>query len=163
MRGTGDDDVAYADDLVVGARSVSPARTVTEADIAAFAGLSGDYNRLHTDAVYAAASGYGQRIAHGLLVLSIVSGLGTRTALMRRMEPSILGLLNVDCRWPSPTFIGDTLHVVIEVAETRPTRKPERGVVVLRRSAVNQRGETVMDSAWTLLVRNRPPRGTDAG
>lgn len=161
MRGTGDDDVAYADDLVVGARYESPARTVTEADIAAFAGLSGDYNRLHTDAVYAGASGYGQRIAHGLLVLSIVSGLGTRTALMRRMEPAILGLLNVDCRWPKPTFIGDTLHVVIEVAETRPTRKPERGVVILRRSAVNQRGETVMDSAWTLLVRNRPRRATD--
>lgn len=57
MRGTGDDDVAYADDLVVGARFVSPARTVTEADIAAFAGLSGDYNRLHTDAAPGGANG----------------------------------------------------------------------------------------------------------
>ncbi|HEX9648286.1 MAG TPA: MaoC/PaaZ C-terminal domain-containing protein [Alphaproteobacteria bacterium] len=150
-----EDYVVYFEDLAVGDRFVSPARTVTEADIAAFAGLSGDYNPLHTDAVAAGASAYGERIAHGLLVLAIASGLCSRTPVMKFMERSVLGLLGVECRWLKPTLIGDTVHVVLEVTATRATSKPGRGLVEMRRSAVNQRGETVMESDWTLLVRAR--------
>jgi acyl dehydratase len=151
-----EDYVVYLEDLAVGDRFVSPARTVTEADITAFAGLSGDFNPLHTDAVAAGESAFGERIAHGLLVLAIASGLSARTPVMKFMERSVLGLLGVECRWRKPTLIGDTIHVVLEVTGKRASSKPGRGVVEMRRSAVNQRGETVMESMWTTLVRARP-------
>jgi acyl dehydratase len=147
--------VVALEDLNVGDRFESTGRTVTESDITTFAGLSADYNGLHIDAEYAAKTPFGQRIAHGMLVLSITSGLASRMPLMRFMEPSILGLLNLECRWAKPTFIGDTIHVEVEVADKRTTSKPDRGVVVLKRLAVNQRGETVMESEWKLLVRAR--------
>jgi len=147
--------VVHFEDLAVGDSFRSPARTVTESDITAFAGLSADYNGLHTDAEFAKGTAFGQRIAHGLLVLAITSGLASRMPLMRFLEPSIMGLLNLECRWRAPTFIGDTIHVDVRVADKRTTSKPDRGVVTLERLAVNQRGETVMESAWTLLVRTR--------
>lgn len=136
-------------------------RTVTEADIVAFAGLSGDYNALHTDAEYAASTPHGGRIAHGLLVLSIVSGLSTRLPVMKCMERTILGLANLQCRWKRPTKIGDTLHVVLEVGDKGPGAKPDRGTVVLKRTAVNQRGEVVMESDWSLVLKRSAP--VDAG
>ena len=147
--------VAYLEDLTVGDRFVSPGRTITEADVTAFAGLSGDYNPLHTDAEYARETPYGQRIAHGLLVLAVVSGLSARTPLMRAMEKSIIGLVNLECRWKMPTLLGDTIRVALEIADKRISGKPDRGIVVLSRSALNQRDEVVMESDWTLLVRAR--------
>jgi acyl dehydratase len=143
--------------LNVGDTFKTAGRTVTEADIVAFAGLSGDYNALHTDAEFAATTPHGERIAHGLLVLAIVSGLSTRLPVMKCMERTILGLANLECRWRRPTRIGDTLHVVLEVAEKAPAAKSDRGTVVLRRTAVNQRGETVMESDWSLVLRRHTP------
>ncbi|MCP1336265.1 MaoC/PaaZ C-terminal domain-containing protein [Futiania mangrovi] len=144
----------YFDTLEVGERFVSEGRTVTERDIIAFAGLSGDFNALHIDAEYAATTQHGQRIAHGLLVLSIASGLSTQMPVMKFMSSTIVGLANLECRWLKPTFIGDTIHVVLEVTEKVPSRsKPDRGTLVLSRKAVNQRGETVMDSTWKLILK----------
>ncbi|MDX5361563.1 MAG: MaoC family dehydratase N-terminal domain-containing protein [Alphaproteobacteria bacterium] len=144
----------YFDTLEVGERFVSEGRTVTERDIIAFAGLSGDFNALHIDAEYAATTQHGQRIAHGLLVLSIASGLSTQMPVMKFMSSTIVGLANLECRWLKPTFIGDTIHVVLEVTEKVPSRsKPDRGTLVLSRKAVNQRGETVMDSVWKLILK----------
>jgi acyl dehydratase len=148
-------DPVYFDDLVAGDRWTTAGRTVTEADVVAFAGLSGDYNRLHVDAEFAAGTPYGERVAHGLLVLSIASGLSTRLAVSEAMAPNILGLLDLQCRWPGPTRFGDTVHVVLTITETRPTSKPGRGVVTMTREVVNQRDETVMVSTWKLLLRAR--------
>lgn len=147
----------YFETLEVGAQFKTAGRTVTEADIVAFAGLSGDYNALHTDAEYAATTPHGGRIAHGLLVLSIVSGLSTRLPVMKAMERTILGLANLQCRWRRPTKIGDTIHVVLEVAEKKPGAKNDRGSLVLKRTAINQRGETVMESDWSLILRRQTP------
>lgn len=149
--------VVWFETLEVGERFETAGRTVTEADIVAFAGLSGDYNALHTDAQYAASTPHGQRIAHGLLVLSIVSGLSTRLPVMKCMERTILGLSNLQCRWRRPTRIGDTIHVVLEVVEKTPGAKADRGTVMLRRTAVNQHGEVVMESDWSLVLRRQPP------
>ena len=143
--------------LNVGDTFRTAGRTVTEADIVSFAGLSGDYNALHTDAEYAATTPHGGRIAHGLLVLAIVSGLSTRLPVMKCMERTILGLANLQCRWRRPTRIGDTIHVVLEVAEKKPRAKGDRGENVLRRTAINQRGETVMESDWSLILRRQTP------
>jgi acyl dehydratase len=106
----------YFDDLAVGGRQTTAGRTLTEADIVGFAGLSGDFNALHMDAEFAAGAPHGQRIAHGLLVLAIASGLSTRLPLMKLLEKSIFGLAGLECKWAKPVFIGDTLHVVLEIA-----------------------------------------------
>ena len=153
------DDVAnfrlHFEDLAVGQSFQSPRRTVTEADIVAFAGLSGDYNALHTDALHGAGTVHGERIAHGLLVLAIASGLSTRMPLMRALEPTLIGLTNLQVRWRRPTRIGDTLHVLAEVTGLEGGSKSDRGVVTMQRSAVNQHGEAVMISDWTLVVARK--------
>lgn len=128
-------------------------RTITETDVVNFAGLSGDFNRLHVDAEYASSTSFHQRIAHGLLVLSVLSGLTTQSAGYRALEPWILGLLDVSCRFPRPTFIGDTIHVQVTVLERTPTSKPGRCVVVFRREAVNQRDEIVVQADFKMMIR----------
>jgi acyl dehydratase len=148
-----DQPVIYFEDLQIGMECDSAGRTVTEADVVAFAGLSGDYNQLHVDEEFAGETVHGGRIAHGLLVLSILSGLCTRVALMQGLGGSIIGLGGLECRWKRPVKIGDTLHVRLSVTELRRTSKGDRGVVMLQRDAVNQRGEVVLESMWTLIVR----------
>ena len=146
----------YFDDLSVGDRFETSGRTVTEGDIVAFAGLSGDFNSLHMDAEFATSTPHGQRIAHGLLVLAMVSGLATRLPLMKLMEKAILGLAGLECKWFKPVFIGDTLHVAVEIVDKEQGRNPDRGTLVMKRSAVNQRGETVMESIWRIVLKTRP-------
>jgi acyl dehydratase len=143
----------YFETLEIGQRFVSPRRTVTEADVVNFAGLSGDYNGLHTDAMLAAETQHGERIAHGLLVLAITSGLSTRLPAMRGMERTLIGLKNLQVQWRAPTKIGDTLHVIAEVVEKQAGSKPDRGTIVMRRTARNQRGEDVMVSDWSLVLK----------
>jgi acyl dehydratase len=145
----------YFDDLSVGQSCVSAGRTVTEADIVAFAGLSGDYNQLHVDEQFARQTVHGGRIAHGMLVLAILSGLSTRTPLMQGLGPTLVGLVGLECRFKKATKIGDSVHVRLTVAELKPTSKGGRGIVVLNRDAINQHGEVVLESVWSLMVRCR--------
>lgn len=146
----------YWEDLVVGTRYATASRTITETDVVAFATLTGDLNRQHIDVEYSKTSMFGQRIAHGLLVVSIGSGLNTRTVAYQLMEPSLLGLVGTELTFQAPTFIGDTVHVDIEVTARRETRRSDRGVVTFRRSTVNQRGEIVVEAVVTMLMRCRP-------
>ncbi len=146
---------AYFEDLAVGMQFLSAGRTVTEADVVAFAGLSGDYNQLHVDAEFAQKSVHGARIAHGLLVLSILSGLSTRVPLMQALGDTMVGLAGLECKWRVATKIGDTLHVRLSIVDLKPTSKGDKGLVMLKREALNQRAEVVLDSMWTLLVRCR--------
>lgn len=145
----------FLDDLRVGDVYVTVGRTVTETDIVSFAGLSGDYNSLHVDAEFASSTPHGSRIAHGLLVLSISSGLSTRLAFSEAIAPNILGLLDLQCRWPAATRIGDTIRVRLTVTEIGSTSKPDRGVLSMTRDTVKQDGTAVMTSTWKLLVRMR--------
>jgi acyl dehydratase len=145
----------FYEDLVVGQSHLTAGRTVTESDIVSFAGLSGDYNGLHVDAEYAATTDFGERVAHGLLVLSIASGLSTRLAFSEALAPNILGLLDLQCRWPRPTRIGDTIRVEVSIADRTATSRPERGIVTLHRRVRNQSQEVVMESSWKLLIRSR--------
>jgi len=145
----------FFDDLEVGMRFESAGRTVTEADIVSFAGLSGDYNQLHIDHEFAAKTVHGERIAHGMLVLAIVSGLSTRVALMLGVSEQIIGLLNLECKFKATTKIGDTLRVILTVEELRLSSKGDSGVMVLSRNAMNQRGDVVMESIWKLLIKTR--------
>jgi len=150
-----EDYVVYFDDLNVGDKFKTPSRTITEADVTNFACLSGDFNRLHVDLEYAKATQFGQRIAHGLCVLAIASGLTTRLPLIKFIEKTLIALANLECRWVKPTFIGDTIHVDVEIIAKEETSKPDRGLIVMRRTAVNQRAEAVMESEWKLMMRRR--------
>ena len=145
----------YWDDIDIGEKFITRGRTVTEADVVNFAALSGDYNSIHVDAVSSARSHHGQRIAHGLLVMSVISGLNTRLVMNQRMEPSLIAILNIECRFPKPTFIGDTLHAEISLEDKRLTSDARRGILVFQRLGVNQRQETVMHSVFKLLVATR--------
>ena len=144
----------YYEQFELGKRIGTPGRTVTEADIVNFAGLSGDFNSIHTDAAYSASSFYGKRVAHGLLVLSIASGLAVRTGMM---EGTVLAWREIsDWRFSQPVFIGDTVQVELEVSETKPMPRLNAGMVGLEVQVNNQDGKAVMNGRWTLLVLNQP-------
>jgi acyl dehydratase len=152
-------DRLYFEDLPLDKTFVTAGRTITEADVVAFAGLSGDFNSLHVDETFAAATGFGGRIAHGLLVLSIASGLTTRLPVLHALQPSLLGMTDVTCHWLAPTRIGDTIRVELTFTAAQLTRSGTRGRVTERRVALNQDDVTVLDSQWTLLVATRPSAG----
>jgi acyl dehydratase len=152
-------DRLYLEDLPLDKTFVTSGRTITEADVVAFAGLSGDFNSLHVDETFAAATGFGGRIAHGLLVLSVASGLTTRLPVLHALQPSLLGMTEVTCHWLAPTRIGDTIRVELTFIGAQLTRSGTRGRVTERRVALNQDDVTVLDSQWTLLVAARPSAG----
>ena len=140
------------EDIQVGDEYLSPGRTVTEADIVAFAGLSGDYNVLHTDAEFMRTSIFGERIAHGLLGLAISSGLGTRATPRPFATIAFLGLR---WRFKGPIKIGDTIRVRLRVTDKRETSKPDRGIVTIQRSVLNQRAEIVQEGDTEIMVERR--------
>jgi acyl dehydratase len=142
----------YFDDIEVGEEYESPGRTVTETDIVIFAGLSGDYNILHTDAEFMKQSIFGERIAHGLLGLSIQAGLFTRATL----PYATIALSGLRWKFKGPIKIGDTIRVRARVSAKKETDKPERGLVTLERRVVNQRDEVVQEGETDLLVERRP-------
>ena len=154
--------VLHWEDLTVGWRYSTAGRTITEADVVAFAALTGDLNRLHVDAEFAKASSFGQRIAHGLLVISIGTGLHTRTIANQLMEPSLVGLLETQLRFLRPTFFGDTIRVAAEVVDRRETKRPDRGVVTFRRTTTNQRGEAVAEATVTMMMLRRAAHAESA-
>lgn len=141
------------DTIVEGHTFESASRTITETDVVNFACLSGDFNRIHVDQEYARSTPYGQRIAHGLLVLSVLSGLTTQSSGYRAIEPSIMALKDLGCRFPKPTFLGDTIFVRVTVQEKRDTGRADRGEVTFRREAVNQRGEVVVQADFRMMMR----------
>lgn len=136
----------------MGEEYVSPGRTVTEADIVLFAGLSGDYNIIHTDAEFMKTSIFGERIAHGLLGLAIQSGL-----LTRAMQPyATIAFAGLKWKFRNPVKIGDTIHVRGKVIGKVESPKPDRGVITLARTVLNQRGEVVQEGETDLVVERRP-------
>jgi acyl dehydratase len=147
----------YWEDLAVGMGFQTPGRTITEADVVGFAGLTADFNRLHVDKDFAESTPFGQRVAHGLLVASISVGLTTRSLMHQLMEQTQIAVMENRIRFLRPTFIGDTVRVMVEVAERRETRNAERGVTVFRRSTLNQNNEAVIESTVVYLMIRRSP------
>jgi 3-hydroxybutyryl-CoA dehydratase len=119
----------------------------------AFAGLSGDFNQLHTDAEFAKSTPFGQRVAHGLCVLSIVSGLAVQCGVM---EGTILAFREIsEWKFSQPVFIGDTIHAELQVAETKPFPRLGGGLVSITLNVRNQKGETVHRGKWHVLMASR--------
>ena len=144
----------YFEEFQVGQRIVSAGRTVTESDIVSFAGLSGDFTAIHTDAEYSKTTPAKQRIAHGLLVLSIASGLAAQTGLL---EGTVMVFREIsEWKFIKPVVIGDTIHVVIEVTETKALPRIGGGSVAISLSVINQHGEATMKGVWSVLMMSKP-------
>jgi acyl dehydratase len=144
------------DDLNIGDEWESPSRTVTEADVVAFAGLSGDYNPLHMDHEQALRSPFGRPIAHGLLGLSIASGLASAAPRVDTM--AFLAIL--DWKFLHPIAFGDTIHVITSVVALEPRSRGRRGVVTWHRRLINQHGKTLQQGTMQTLVRSRQHHDT---
>ena len=143
----------YFEEFEVGTETTTPGRTMTEADVIAFAGLSGDYNQLHTDAEFAKGSPFGARIAHGLLGLSMASGLASRIGLM---EGTVLAFMGLNWKFKAPIMIGDTISLRIRVSKKREASQMGGGIVILNVQILNQRDEIAQEGSWTVLVRSGP-------
>jgi 3-hydroxybutyryl-CoA dehydratase len=149
----------YFEDCRVGEQAVAPSRTITETDIVQFAGLTGDWHPLHSDAEYAKQSVFGERIAHGMLILAIGSGLLFRSAdniALPRFSVAAAGLDNV--RFVAPTKIGDTVSLQSEVTQMQEMGV-DRGLIIARHRMLNQRGEVVLTFTTKMLVKRRPRGG----
>ncbi len=143
----------YFEDLEIGHETKSPGRTMTETDILNFAGLSGDFHELHTNAEFGKQMPFGERIAHGLLGLSVATGLVTRNPGAEQHK--LMAFLGLTWDFRNPVCIGDTIHVVQTVAEKRETKKPGLGVVVFSVQVVNQRGDVCQEGEWKVMYMMR--------
>jgi acyl dehydratase len=142
----------YWEEFKVGDIFESASRTVTEADITAFAALSGDWNPLHCDAEFAKKTPFGQRIAHGLLGLTIASGLGDREGIF---EGTLIAFLGMEWSFKAPIFIGDTIRQRRTVAEMIESKQAERGIMKWKVEILNQKSEVVQEGVRTVLMRRR--------
>ncbi|HLF25941.1 MAG TPA: MaoC/PaaZ C-terminal domain-containing protein [Anaerolineae bacterium] len=142
------------EDLEPGLKVTSAGRTVSESDIMQFAGLSGDWNAIHIDAEYAKTSIFGERVAHGLLGLSIASGLAMQLGFLDRMVEAFTTL---DWKFRGPIKIGDTIHMTAEVAGKRAMPGGKSGGFVTFKIVVkNQRDETIQRGEWMLVIKGKP-------
>ena len=143
----------YYEDFPIGEESTTPGRTITEADIINFAGLTGDWYELHTNVEYASKTRFGQRIAHGALIFSISTALNVRA-----MPPgnTLIAFYGVDkLRFVKPTFIGDTVRCHNKVLE-KVEKDSASGVVASLCEVINQRGEVVISYTSRALWQRRP-------
>ncbi len=143
----------YFEDIQVGDRLVTRGRTVTEADIVAFAGLTGDYNPMHTDAHYMKTHPMGQRVAHGMLTLSYAVGQAYQLGFMER---TVLAFRGLEMKFSLPVVIGDTIHAELVVTEKKEARRIGGGTVTLEVKVINQDGKTVQSGTWTVLMALKP-------
>lgn len=143
----------YFEDFIEGETYVSPARTVTETDIVMFAGLSGDYNPLHTDAEFCKDTIFGERIAHGLLGLSILTGLSTRLGIFDGTAIAFLGIN--EWKFAKPILVNDTIHFEMTVKEKRETSKADRGIIIREVTLFNQRNEVVQHGILPIMVKRK--------
>jgi acyl dehydratase len=144
------------EEFEVGQVAESRARTITETDVVTFSWVSGDVNPMHTDAVHSAKSPIGQRIAHGALGLSIATGL---SASLGQLDGTAIAALGVDeWKFLKPILFNDTIRLRATVVSSRPTSKPDRGVLVRRMDLLNQRDELVQTGLMTTMVLTRAGR-----
>ena len=144
----------YFEDFQPGLRITTAGRTITEADIVNFAGISGDFNQMHVDEAYSQNTFFKRRVAHGLLVASVISGLAVQTGVM---EGTVIAFREInEWKFSKPVFIGDTVHAVMEVTEAKEMRRLGGGSVSISVDVKNQNDDTVMKGLWTVLMASKP-------
>ena len=140
--------------LGVGDVYVCQERTVTEADTVNFAGVSGDYNPLHTSEAYGKTTPFGGRIAHGMLSLAIATGQANQLGIF---EGTTIALMEQHVKYVGPVRFGDTIHLELKIVEKKETSKPDRGVVKVDTTVLNQDGKSVIEGQWVLMIKRGQP------
>jgi len=144
----------WFEEFEVGQQIITPGRTITESDVVSFAGLSGDYNQIHTNAEFAGKTPFGQRVAHGLLGLSIASGLAMRTGFL---EGTVIAFREINnWKFTNPVFFGDTIHAELNIIETKPIPRVGGGSLIIEIVVKNQHDDVTMKGTWTALVSSKP-------
>ncbi len=142
----------YFEDFEMGEVRVTPGRTITEADIVNFAGVSGDFNPLHIDAEYAAASQFGQRIGHGVLGLAVATGQAFQLGFL---EGTIIAFLDLTWKFRGPIYIGDTIRTQSKVSKKRNMPAAGGGMITFDVKVLNQKDEVIQKGTWTALIASR--------
>jgi len=144
----------YFEEFFVGQKVITVGRTLSEADIFTFAGLTGDFNEIHTNAAFASKTQFGQRIAHGLLGLSIATGLIMRTGFL---EGTVLAFREInEWRFVKPFYIGDTVYSELEITETKALPRIGGGSIIAAITVKNQNDEICQRGTLNLLVLSKP-------
>ena len=142
----------YFEEFEVGQEIQTAARTITETDIVNFAGLSGDFNFIHINAEAAKETPFGQRVAHGMLVASIATGLAVQQGFI---DGTTLAFRELSWKFTKPVFIGDTVYVQIKVAATKAMARLGGGLVTFDARVVNQGGDVVHKGEWKMLIKSK--------
>ena len=143
----------YFEQFEIGQKTVTVSRTITEADIVTFAGLTGDFNQIHTDAEYAAQGPFGKRVAHGMLVQSIATGLAVQSGII---EGTVMAFREQTAKFSLPVFIGDTIHVRLEITEKKSLPRLGGGNINMKYRVYNQHGKAVQRGDWIMLIKSQP-------
>jgi len=144
----------YFEEFSVGQKIETVGRTVSEGDIFNFAGLTGDFNQIHTNADFASKTQFGQRIAHGLLGLSIATGLIMQTGFL---EGTVLAFREInEWKFVKPFFIGDTISSELTITETKALPRIGGGSIIAAIVVKNQSGEICQRGSLNLLVLSKP-------
>jgi len=138
------------DEFNVGDMYTTASRTITEADVANFAGLSGDYNPLHTDEEFGKSTPFKGRIAHGMLCVSVATGLANQLGIF---EGTSIALLSMTIKYKGAVKFGDTIHLELKVAEKKETSKSDRGIVTFDTAIQNQNNEPVVEGQWVVMLQ----------
>jgi len=141
----------FYEDLNVGDEDQSTGRTVTETDVVSFAGLSGDFNNMHIDEEFAKKTVFGTRVAHGLCVLSIASGLWF--TMSRLATIAFMGL--EDWRFSDSVKFGDTIRITRKLVEKREHKRPNMGFLIFEVNVHNQENKIVQKGKWVILVQRK--------
>ncbi|MDJ0490921.1 MaoC/PaaZ C-terminal domain-containing protein [Rhodococcus qingshengii] len=141
-------------DFKVGDQWVTAGRTVTEAHVVAFAGITGDFHPLHTDEVYSSQGMFGTRIAHGPLVYAMAVGLVSQSEVFGGAVLAFLGVDNL--RHLKPCFLGSTIHVEVSVRDARLTSNSDRGICTFVYEVVDSAGEKILTADMKFLLRVTP-------
>lgn len=142
----------YFEEFEIGDQVESVGRTITETDVVNFASLSGDWNLIHSDAEYCKTHPFGQRVAHGLLILSIASGQAMRLGFM---ADTVLAFRSIEWKFTKPIFIGDTIHVRLSVEEKKEMRRLGGGLINFKVEVLNQQGEVCQRGTWEILCKGK--------
>ena len=144
----------YFEEFFVGQKVITVGRTLAESDIFTFAGLTGDFNQIHTDAEFSKKTPFGQRIAHGLLGLSIATGLIMRTGFL---EGTVLAFREInEWKFVKPFLIGNTISAELDVIETKALPRIGGGAIVASVQVKNEKGEVCQRGNLNLLVMSKP-------
>jgi acyl dehydratase len=140
------------DEFELNEEIISASRTVTEADVMNFAGVSGDFNPLHTNETFMAKSPFGTRIAHGMLIMAIATGLANQ---LGDFEGTTIAVLNMNIAYKGAVKPGDTIRLKLVVGEKKESSKPDRGIITFNNEVLNQNDDVVIETQWTIMMSRK--------